>query len=282
VSQQQKFDADQLLHTLELYRSMIAAAPADLIAVPETAIPTLPQHLPPDYLASLAALATRSGSHLLLGMPLSDGPGQYANSVIGIGPNGQTTYRYDKHHLVPFGEFVPPGFRWFVDMLRIPLGDMVRGAPVQTPFAVRDQLVLPNICYEDVFGEEIAEQLRSARHPATMLLNVSNLAWFGESIAIPQHLQISQMRTLESGRPMLRATNSGATALIDHRGKLVDMVDNYTRGTLAVTVQGMGGMTPFIRFGNLAFLALSALAFGLAWLSGKNTGQIPVRAPEAA
>jgi len=189
--------------------------------------------------------------------------------VAGFAPTGQT-YRFDKHHLVPFGEFAPYGFRWFVTAMRIPLGEMTRGATVQAPFPVKDQLVLPNVCYEDVFGEEIALQLRSMPKPATILLNVSNLAWFGESIAIPQHVQISQMRSIETGRPMLRATNSGATVVIDARGKVVAALPNYIQGTLAAQVQGMAGLTPFIRFGNYPMLVLAALALLLAVISGRK------------
>lgn len=263
IAQRDKFDPEQALRTLELYRSMAMAEPADLVALPETAVVVVPQRLPPDYLGSLQQWSAASGSHLLIGIPLSDGPGMVANSVIGMSPAGQA-YRFDKHHLVPFGEFVPLGFRWFVDMMRIPLGDMTRGREVQEAFAVRDQLVLPNVCYEDVFGEEIALQLRSSPRPATMMLNVSNLAWFGESIAIPQHLQISQMRSIEMGRPMLRATNTGATAVIDAAGKVVSMVPLYQHGALKTSVQGMNGFTPFIRFGNYTFLALGALALLLA------------------
>ena len=280
VPQAKKFDPETMLRSLEMYRAMVLAAPADLIALPETAVPTLPQYLPPDYLASLQRYATSSGSHLLFGVPLTDGPGTYANSVQGFAPHGANgpndpngpngaAYRYDKHHLVPFGEFVPAGFRWFVDMMRIPLGDMTRGAAVQPAFAVKDQRVLPNVCYEDVFGEEIALQLRSMDKPATILLNVSNLAWFGESVAIPQHLQMSQMRSLETGRPMLRATNSGATVVIDGRGKVTHALANYTHGALVAPVQGMRGMTPFILMGNYLMLALAAVAFAIAWIWGR-------------
>lgn len=269
VPQQDKFDPEHVLRALDLYHKMTTEDRADLIALPETAIARVPANLPPDYLTSLQQYAKGSNSHLLFGIPLSDGPGLYANSVAGFAPSGET-YRFDKHHLVPFGEFVPNGFRWFVDMMRIPLGDMTRGAEVQAPFQVKDQWVLPNVCYEDVFGEEIALQLRSSAHPATMLLNVSNLAWFGESVAIPQHLQMSQMRSMETGRPMLRATNTGATVVIDGRGKVTAALPYYTRGTLEATVQGMGGMTPFIRFGNYTMLVLAALALGAAWFSGRK------------
>jgi apolipoprotein N-acyltransferase len=269
VPQQQKFEAEHVLRALEMYRAMIMEQPADLIALPETAFAVLPQYLPPGYLPALKQFSAQTGSALMFGIAISDRPGDYTNSVAGFAPSGQQ-YRFDKHHLVPFGEFVPPGFRWFVDMLRIPLGDMTRGAEVQPPFAVKDQLVLPNVCYEDVFGEEIALQLRHMAQPATMLLNVSNLAWFGESVAIPQHLQISRMRAIETGRPMLRATNTGATALIDGRGKLVSQVPNYRHGTLAARVQGMEGLTPYIRFGNYLFLALVVASLGAAWLWGRR------------
>jgi apolipoprotein N-acyltransferase len=162
------------------------------------------------------------------------------------------------------------GFRWFTDMMHIPLGDFTRGAAVQAPFAVKDQFVLPNVCYEDVFGEEIAKQLRDAPQPATLLLNVSNLAWYGESVAIPQHLQISRMRSLETGRPMLRATNNGATAIIDGKGQVQQLIPYYKQGVLAASVQGMSGTTPYIRFGNALFLILSALALAGSWLSGRR------------
>jgi apolipoprotein N-acyltransferase len=269
ISQDEKFSAEHLGAILVRYRDLITAAPADLVAAPETAIPVFPHQLPPGYLDQLKAFASRTGSALMFGIPLSDGPVTYANSVAGIGPQGQS-YRYDKHHLVPFGEFIPPGFRWFTDLMQIPLGDFTRGGAVQAPFAVKDQFVLPNVCYEDVFGEEIAKQLRDAAQPATVLLNVSNLAWYGESIAIPQHLQISRMRALETGRPMLRATNNGATAIIDARGEVAQLIPFYRQGVLSGSVQGMAGTTPYIRFGNALFLLLSALALGGAWLSGRR------------
>jgi apolipoprotein N-acyltransferase len=269
IAQDEKFSAEHLADILVRYRDMLTAAPADLVAAPETAIPVFPHQLPPGYLQDLRDFSSKTGSHLMFGIPLSDSPTRYANSVAGIGPQGQG-YRYDKHHLVPFGEFIPLGFRWFVDMMQIPLGDFTRGGAVQAPFAVKDQLVLPNVCYEDVFGEEIAKQLRDAPKPATLLLNVSNLAWYGESTAIPQHLQISRMRSLETGRPMLRATNNGATAIVDAKGVVAAALPPYRRGTLAATVQGMAGTTPYIRFGNYLFLGLSALALAGAWLAGRN------------
>jgi apolipoprotein N-acyltransferase len=184
-------------------------------------------------------------------------------------------YRYDKHHLVPFGEFVPFGFRWFVDMMKIPLGELSNPGILQPAMPVKDQLVMPNICYEDLFGGEIAQQLRaqaqSAQGAASILLNVSNLAWFGDSTAIPQHLQISQMRALETGRPMLRSTNSGATAIINSRGEVVSQLAPLTQATLAGSVQGTTGLTPYIRFGDAFVLLLAGLAILSAYFLGKRS-----------
>jgi apolipoprotein N-acyltransferase len=266
-----KFAPEQIEVTLSLYREMIQAAPADLIATPETAIPLLSRQLPPDYLQQLGNIVRRSGSHLVLGIPISDGPSQYANSVLGLSPVvAAPAYRYDKHHLVPFGEFIPVGARWFVDMMNIPLGDFTRGALLQPPFSVKDQWVLPNICYEDLFGEEIAAQLAasyfSGAPQATMLLNVSNIAWFGDSIALPQHLQISQMRALETGRPMLRATNTGATAIVNPKGEVAAQLPAFHQGVLAAPVQGYRGLTPYILAGNKLVLVLAMLALAAAWL----------------
>jgi apolipoprotein N-acyltransferase len=273
VAQDEKFDPAHIRDALILYHELITQKPADLIATPETAVVLYPFQLPPDYLPSLAAFARDSGSALLVGMPLAasaqDAATNAANSIVGIAPGG-ASYRFDKNHLVPFGEFVPTGFRWFVDMMSIPLGDFKRGGTVQAPFAVKDQLVLPNVCYEDAFGEEIALQLRASSTPATMLLNASNLAWYGDSVAIPQHLQISRMRAIETGRPMLRATNTGATAIIDPHGSVVAALPFDQRGVLAAQVQGMRGNTPYIVCGNLLFLALAAMSIGAAWWRARS------------
>ena len=279
VPQQEKFDTQHIRDALALYLDMIEAQPADLIATPETAIVLFPYQLPPGYLTGLRDFAVKSNSALLYGIPLTLEIEQFSNSVAGVSPSG-AFYHYDKHHLVPFGEFVPYGFHWFVRMLQIPLGDFNSGADVQPAFAVKDQWVLPNICFEDLFGEEIAKQLRGAEHPATMLLNVSNLAWFGESIAVPQHLQISQMRALETGRPMLRSTNTGATAVIDAHGAVLARLAPYTRGTLALKVQGMAGSTPYIVLGNALFLLLAALTLAGAWYAGRKSGKISAKPPQ--
>lgn len=272
VPQEMKFEPAQVDASLALYQALITAQRADLIATPETALPLLSNQLPPEYLDQLAGFAQQNDSRLLVGAPWSTAPGIYLNSVIGIG-NG-VGYRYDKHHLVPFGEFIPLGFRWFVDMMRMPLGDFGRGDLYQPAFHVKDQWVLPNICYEDLFGEEIAAQLMAAadRHAPvpSILLNVSNIAWFGDTIALPQHLQISQMRSLETARPMLRATNTGATAVIDHRGEVVAQLAPFTRDVLAASVQGTQGLTPYVRLGNSVPIGLVFCVVVILWLRSRG------------
>jgi apolipoprotein N-acyltransferase len=273
VPQAMKFQPEQINASLMMYRDMIEAASADLIATPETAIPVLTTQLSPEYFTGLSNFITQSHSHLLLGIPVSDGPMQYANSVLGFAPSAPTPYRYDKHHLVPFGEFIPTGFHWFVDMMNIPLGDFTRGQLLQTPFAIKDQHVLPNICYEDLFGEEIARQIAASRASASevsILLNMSNIAWFGNTIALPQHLQISQMRALETGRPMLRATNTGATAIIDAKGNVIAQLPRYTRDVLSASVQGHEGLTPYVIYDNKLVIALSLLMLGAAWFASRK------------
>ncbi|MFZ6819751.1 apolipoprotein N-acyltransferase [Undibacterium sp. Ji22W] len=270
IDQGIKFTSSFLEETLAMYADLITSQAADLIVTPETALPLLVTELPSTYLPRLQDFAMQTNSRLVIGVVSDDGRQQYSNSVIGLGDKQGAAYRYDKHHLVPFGEYVPFGFRWFVNLMQIPLGEYSNPGVLQPAMAVKDQWVMPNICYEDLFGEEIAQQLRAQaatqQGAATILLNVSNLAWFGDLTAIPQHLQISQMRSLETGRPMLRSTNTGATAIIDARGQVVAQLQPLSRGTLAGKVQGMRGLTPYIRFGNWLWAALAALAMLGAYL----------------
>ncbi|PTB18703.1 apolipoprotein N-acyltransferase [Trinickia symbiotica] len=272
VKQEMKFDEAGVRDAIALYQRMITEKPADLIVTPETAVPLLPQQFPPPFAQAVRKFADSTGSSILVGAfgATITPDGQMidpTNSLFGITPNSNELYRYDKRHLVPFGEFVPLGFHWFVQLMNIPLGDLARGQPVQRPFMVHNQPVDVDICYEDIFGEEIARSLRETATPAGVLVNVSNLAWFGDTIALDQHLQMARMRTLETGRPMLAATNTGTTAAIDAHGRVVAKLPAMTIGSLDVTVQGTAGRTPYIAAGNNIVLAVSLilLAFGFAF-----------------
>jgi apolipoprotein N-acyltransferase len=233
-----------------------------LIIMPETALPLFLEEVPRDYLAILAGHARRNGGDILIGVPERQANGEYFNSVVSFGTAPTQTYR--KSHLVPFGEFIPwrPVLGWIVGVLAIPLQDFSRGREDQRPLEVAGQRVAVNICYEDAFGEEIIRQLPEA----TVLVNVSNVAWFGRSIAPRQHLQISQARALETGRYMLRATNTGVTAVIGPDGRVLGGAPEFQMATVTHPVQGYSGATPYVRVGNSAALALCALSIGaFAW-----------------
>jgi len=259
VPQELKWRDDTRVATLLDYRRMIFAADAKVVVLPETALPDFWDQLPADYAASLAEHARLTGKDILAGTverETRNGQRDYYNSVVRIGGADFATYR--KRHLVPFGEFIPMGFHWVLAILHIPLSDFARGAAVQPALAAGGTKFGVAICFEDLFGEEMIDFLPEAQ----VLLNVSNLAWFGDSLAPEQHLQASQMRALETGRWMVRATNTGATAAIDERGRVVSRLPNVTRGTLIASVVPRTGSTPYSRWGNYAALALMAL---LGW-----------------
>jgi apolipoprotein N-acyltransferase len=255
VSQDEKFATDRMPEALAWTARELLVARADLVLAPETAVPLLPDQLAefaPGYWASLVGHFQASGSRALIGVPLGDYERGYTNSVAGLSP--APAYRYDKTHLVPFGEFVPQGFHWFTAMMNIPLGDFARGVANPPSFAVQGQRVAPNICYEDLFGEELARRFVDVEQAPTVLANISNIAWFGPSAIDAQHLNISRLRTLEFQVPMVRATNTGATALIDHQGRVMARLAPYTRGVLQGRVQGRKGITPYARWVALAGL----------------------------
>jgi len=223
-----------------------------LVIGPETVIPLLPAQLDRAFWQGLLAHFQQGPQAALIGLPLGDEALGYTNSVAGVSSATATLpggfYRYDKHHLVPFGEVVPTGFRWFTEMMHIPLGDFNRGPLVAPSFAVRQERVAPNICYEDLFGEELAQRFGDATTAPTIFANISNIGWFGDTIAVDQHLNISRLRTLEFQRPMVRATNTGATVVIDHQGRVRFGLAPHTRGVLDAEVQGRSGLTPFARW----------------------------------
>ena len=272
VAQDQKWRAERVRPTLETYRVLTESAPGELIILPETALPLFLEQVPQDYLSALAASARRNGGDVLIGVPERTPGGEYFNSVVSVGSSPPQTYR--KSHLVPFGEFIPlrPVLAWIVGVLAIPLQDFSRGAEAQRPLAVAGQRVAVNICYEDAFGEEIIRQLPEA----TVLVNVSNVAWFGRSIAPRQHLQIAQARALETGRAMLRATNTGVTAVIGPRGEVLAAAPEFEIATVTYPVQGYGGATPYVRWGNYAVLALClALIAAAGWSARRVVRSAP-------
>ncbi len=261
VQQEIKFEQQGIDMAIALYQELITTQPADLIITPETGIPVLEQDIPEPFAHAIRDFSDQTGSTVIFGSVgatlTAAGPIDLTNSLFGVTPRSPILYRYDKHHLVPFGELIPWGFHWFVELMKMPLGDFARGPAVQLPFFVGEQPLALNICYEDIFGEEIARTLRQTPIPAGILVNATNLAWFGNTIALDQHLQIAQMRALETGRPVLRATNTGATAVIGPDGQVEKRLAAFTIGALEARVQGRVGVTPYIAYGNAPVLIIS-------------------------
>jgi apolipoprotein N-acyltransferase len=268
ISQDQKFIAARYASTLATYARLVEASQARLVVLPEVAIPRFLDQVDPAYIERLAKHAAARGADVLVGVPVLDRDRRYYNEVVSFGAS--PTQHYKKSHLVPFGEFVPTGFRWVLAFVTIPLGDFTRGEDTQRPLAVAGQQVAMNICYEDAFGEEIIRPLPDA----TLLANVSNVAWFGDSLAPEQHLRISRMRALETGRYMLRATNTGVTAIVDTQGEVTGRLKSFTEGALEGTVQGYVGATPYVIVGNWpAVLICCVIVAGTALLVWRRGGR---------
>jgi len=253
VPQDLKFGA-AVPQALADYRKALLANTADFIALPETALPVLADNLPEHFWSELKQHFAQNQQLALIGIPMREaGPtaqGQLTNSAMALMPSAtDANYRYDKHHLVPFGEFVPLMFRWFVDLMRIPLGSFGRGALGQPLLEFKGERIATNICYEDLFGEELAQNFSDPQHSPTLMINLSNIAWFGNTVAIDQHLHISRVRAMELGRPMLRATNTGATAIIDAQGVVTHRLASGVQGVLSGEVKGVNSeLTPYTQW----------------------------------
>jgi len=268
---------------LQWYSEQLKIATTSLVVAPETAIPLLPSDLPVGYLEALQQhfAATQPPQAALIGIPLGNMAEGYTNSVISLQAQPKQGakdpgYVYSKHHLVPFGEFIPPLFRWFTAMMNIPLGDFNRGGVGQASFAWQGQRLAPNICYEDLFGEELGARFIDPTLAPTVFVNISNLGWFGDGAVMDQHVQISRLRALEFARPMVRATNTGATVVIDHRGTVTASLPRSARGVLRTEVSGRNGITPFAwwvsRMGLWPLWLLAGWVVAVAWVRKRRGG----------
>jgi apolipoprotein N-acyltransferase len=272
-----KFNPKAIENQFVFYTDAIKKQPADLIITPETAYPWPQNNLPLGLIQSLRDFADSSSSNILLGIigeVVNSNGIQYSNRALGLSPQ-TSLYQYDKSHLVPFGEFIPPGFHWFVNAFHVPMSDFARGRSDQPPFSIeRVQQKSINaaitICYEDVFGGELASRIRTSSQPVNLLVNMTNLAWFGDSQAPEQQLRLSQLRSLETGLPALRATNTGITAVLGHDGKVLAMLPKFTQGILNSKIQAYTGLTPYVIWGNAPILGLSCLLLILGILRQKR------------
>ena len=260
-----KWDSAQRPRILDMYWQLSRNLKADLIVWPEAALPyyldelapnfwsRLQEH-PADFVFGVLERETRNGEVALY------------NSVVGVGSGPRQVYR--KRHLVPFGEYLPlrPLFGWVLNYLHIPMSDFNNWSGAVVPLRVGGILAGVTICYEDAFPEE----LRALLPAAQVLLNVAEEAWFGDSLGPHQRLQMARMRALEFGRPMLRAANTGVSALIDHRGRVLAHSPQFVQTTVKGAVQPMDGVTPFTRYGHLPVLALGVLLVFGALLLGRR------------
>lgn len=271
IAQDEKFAEEKLIGTLETYRRLAQSSDARLIVMPETALPLLRHNVPDYYQTILRDHVRKNGGDILVGAFEKEN-GNYYNSVYSLGSAESQHYRKD--HLVPFGEFIPlrSVLGWLInEVLNIPMGDLASGGGAQAPLNVAGQKVAVNICYEDAFGEEIIRALPQA----TLLVNVTNDAWYGESHAAMQHNQLSQMRALETGRMVLRATNTGVSSVVGVDGRIQAMLPQFEEGVLTAKVQGYAGSTPYIRVGNMGVLGLIVVMLLAAWRMQRRSSTLP-------
>jgi len=265
IPQDEKWIDDNLDSILEIYKTRTREAHgAALIVWPESAIPDLANnHI--EYYRDVYAEASAKGSSLMMGTLRAEenaktGEEEYFNSVLAMDRSTPGVGWHDKYHLVPFTEFVPvPGFvRQWLRLMTLPYSDFNRGPANPPPLEAAGQRIAASVCYEDAYGSTQLPALRTA----TMLVNVTNDAWFGRSPARYQHLQISRMRAMEAGRPMVRAANDGVSAAIGHRGEIIARAPEYEANVMRAELQPRIGLTPYARSGNWPVVCL-ALVFCL-------------------
>jgi apolipoprotein N-acyltransferase len=260
IAQDIKWQKETVSQTLNTYQTLIQKTKGQIILLPETALPLLVEYIPKTFKESTLRHTAKKQSHVLMGAIERQGT-NYFNVVLNLKNDSSQMYR--KSHLVPFGEFIPLKFIFqyiYSHYLNIPMNDLSRGNMNQIPMAIGNQKIAFNICYEDVFGEEIIQALPSA----TLIANVSNDAWYGRSIASYQHLQFSQARAIETGRMVIRSTNTGATAIINEHGVIKEVLPEFTEGVLEGSVQGFKNATPYVSFGNWPVIALCFITL-ISW-----------------
>lgn len=267
IQQSLKWDPDARIPTLRAYLELTRDNwDSDLIVWPETAVPDFLHQVRNAFIEPLAEEAREQGTELVIGIPVMDLEARtYFNGLISAGSFDDV---YRKRHLVPFGEFIP--FRSLLGPLaeafEVPMSDFSSGDAPRPLLQVGEHLVGVSICYEDVFPSEAIEALPDAAY----LINVSNDAWFGDSLAPHQHLEMARMRALENERWLVRSTNTGISAILDHRGDVVGVVPSFERGAFTADVQPRSGATPFVHLGNWFAIGAAFLMLAIAFLLGRR------------
>ena len=263
VSQDVKFNRAAFMGVIQTYRELtMELLESDLVVWPETSIPAYYDQVDDQVMLPLyEQISSRNGGNFLAGIFFHDNLKQQRyNSLVKVGVSPEV---YHKRHLVPFGEYIPLRylFEIFTDYVTMPMSDLDAGNQ-RNLLTVGNHRVGVSICYEVTFGREVIESLPEAAY----LVNVSNDSWFGDSIAPNQHLQMAQVRAAETGRPMVRATSTGISALIDYQGKIVRRSDQFVAQNLVGYVQPRQGMTPYARFGDEWVLAYIIVLWAIGFL----------------
>lgn len=275
IPQDQKWDPQQQVATMEKYLrltraewSSLNSRKSDLVIWPETAVPAFYDQVEESFLAPLREEASQVGSDLLTGIPILDREKwEYYNAVISLGAEPGAYY---KHHLVPFGEYLPLRslLGSLLQVMPLPVADFSSGSLDQPLIRAAGYPVGVSVCYEIIFGEEVITQLPQA----AFLVNVSNDAWFGDSLAPHQHLEMARMRALETGRFLLRATNTGITAIIGPDGQLRERGPQFETLVLRGEILPHSGATPYVRWGNWPVVSAAVLVlFGFVLLGVRRT-----------
>ena len=244
IPQSRKWDPAHIDHTLATYRDMsYAQGQVDLIVWPETAVPVLQSQALP-FVQGMARNLGERGTTLITGIPIDEGHADQMRIYNGIMVAGENSNQYLKHKLVPFGEYVPleEWLRGVIAFFDLPMSSFSRGSAEQEPLTAMGHELAPFICYEAVYPDFAARLAARSQ----LLISISNDSWFGKSIGPLQHLQMARMRSIESGRWMIRGTNNGVTALIDHKGVLRQQVPQFERLALKGQVQPREGQTPYL------------------------------------
>jgi apolipoprotein N-acyltransferase len=279
VAQEDKWQPENMQETLTRYAEMtFNGTHSDVYVWPETAIPAFYDQVDESYIPFLQEQLEEQGATMLTGIPVLDRDNwQYYNGIVAL---GQPVAFYYKQHLVAFGEYLP--MRWLIgdtlDALAVPNADFTPGPAGQPLLQADGYPVGTSICFEIAFGQLIA----AAVPEAAMLVNVSNDGWFGDSLAPHQHLEIARVRAKETGRPLLRATNTGISAIIDHRGDIVARSAQFEQAVVRGEIVPMQGATAFVRFGNWPVLVIAVLSLLIAWLPGSGSKQRPQGARQTA
>lgn len=271
VPQALKWQPEQRWPTLMKYLDLTRENwDADIIIWPEAAIPALEKQVE-TFLSHLDEAARLNQSAVITGVLDKTEQGEFFNNILTLGINRDGEYRYDsasrysKHHLLPFGEFVPFGdlLRPIAPFFNLPMSSFSRGNFVQDNLEAKGYALAPALCYEIAFSEQVRQNVGI---DTDMLLTLSNDAWFGRSIGPHQHMEIAQMRALETGKPLLRATNTGVTAVVDHQGQIIAELPQFETGVLRATVAPTKGLTPYTTLGSWPLYLYLLWSVAVSWL----------------